>query len=299
MRLDFFTLKLFVAVAEERSIAQAAAREHVVASAASKRLAELEADLGVVLLTRHAKGVDLTPAGTALLARARDILRSIEATAHEVKDFAADGTAHIRLAANHSSLVQFLPGDLAAFVAAHPRTRIDIAERFSVDVVRAVAEGAADVGVYCSPVPAHGMASFPYRHDELVLAVARDHPLAAAECVAFAEATAYDFIGYFPNLSIEAVYPAVATRVASRVRVQIANFDATCRMAKAGLGLALVPLGSATPHFADGELVCVRLSDGWAHRQLELCVREPIADTRPSARQLVEFLADLAVRSPR
>ncbi|HEX4883596.1 MAG TPA: LysR family transcriptional regulator, partial [Casimicrobiaceae bacterium] len=163
MRIDFFTLKLFVALAEERSIAGAAAREHVVASAASKRLAQLEDDFGVTLFMRHAKGVELTPAGNALLQRARDILRSVEATEHEVADYAQDGFAHVRVAVNHSSLVQFLPGDLAAFFAGHPRVKVDLAERFSVDVARAVADGAADLGIFCSPVAPTGLAVLPYR----------------------------------------------------------------------------------------------------------------------------------------
>jgi len=298
MRLDLLSLKLYVAVAEERSIARAAAREHVVASAASKRLAALESGLGVDLLRRHAKGVDLTPAGVVLLARARDILRSVDATSREVGEFAADGYAHIRLVANHSSVVQFLPEDLAAFLAAHPRTRIDLTESFSVDVVRAVAGGLADVGVFCAPVAPQGVVSFPYRRDELVLAVPHRHPLARRRRIAFADAIPYDFVGFFPTLSIESVYPSLASQARSRVRVNIANFDATCRMVKAGLGIALVPGGIAAPHFADARLVPVRLTDRWAHRQLRLCLRES-GEPRESARQFVDFLMALAARSTR
>ncbi|MCC7113982.1 MAG: LysR family transcriptional regulator [Burkholderiales bacterium] len=290
MRLDFFTLKLFVAVSEEKSIARAAAREHVVASAASKRLAQLESDLGASLLVRHAKGVELTPAGVALLARARDILRSVETTEREIADFGADGSAQLTLAANHSALVQFLPGDLAAYAARHPRTRIELSERYSVDVTRAVADGLADVGVFCSPVSPRGLATLPYRRDELVLVVPRGHALAKRRRIAFADAAACEFIGYFPTPSVDSVYPAVASRVRSRVRIRIANFDATCRMAKAGLGIALLPLGSAGPHLADGELVALRLTDRWVHRRLRVCVRAGTAAAR-GARDLAEFLS--------
>lgn len=295
MRADLFTLRLFVALGEERSIARAAAREHVVPSAASKRLADLEAELRVALFHRHAKGVELTPAGVALLDRARDILTSLEATAREISEFAADGFAHIRLTANPSAMAQFLPDDLAAFAGAFPRTKVDVTERFSVDVVRAVAEGLADVGIYCAPVAPHGVRSVPYRRDELVLAVPSDHPLASRERVAFAEATDYDFIGFFPNLSVDSVFPALALRPTARIRVQIANFHATCAMAKAGLGIALVPLGSANPHFADGQLTCVHLTDGWARRQLQLCVRAD-GEIRPSAGEFLEFLSARAAR---
>ncbi|HKB53880.1 MAG TPA: LysR family transcriptional regulator [Ramlibacter sp.] len=295
-RLDLVSLGLFIAVAEERSIAQAAARAHIVASAASKRLAALESELGVALLKRHAKGVDLTPAGVALLARARDIVRSVELTASEVGEFAADGYAQIRLAANHSSIVQFLAEDLKAYLGAHPRTKIDLTEMYSVEAVRAVADGGADVGIYCAPVAPHGVVSLPYRRDELVVAVRRGHPLARRSRIDFISAVGYDFVGFFPTLSIESVYPALANRAHSRVRVQIANFDGTCRMVEAGLGIALVPFAAAEPHFTRSGLVPVRLKDDWARRQLHLCVRES-EQARPSARELADFLAARAAAS--
>lgn len=293
MRLDFVTLKLFVAVAEESSIAAAAAREHTVASAVSKRIAALETDVGVDLLKRHSKGVTLTPAGETLLQRARDILRSVEATALEIGDFTADGHAHIRLAANHSSMVQFLPGDLASFLAAHPRTKVDLVERLSADVVRAVADGSADVGIFFWPVVPPGLAVFPYRGDELVLAVPAGHPLAARAEIAFIEAAECDFIAYFPNLSISAVMPEFVTRAFSRVRVHVANFEATCRMVEEGLGVALLPQANVLAYARHGRLACVRLTDAWAHRRLQLCIREGPAVRR----SVLDFAHHLAERA--
>lgn len=290
MRLDFVTLKLFVAVAEESSIAAAAAREHVVASAVSKRIAVLEADLGVEVLKRHSKGVTLTPAGEALLQRARDILRSVEATAAEIGDFNGDGHAHIRLSANHSSMVQFLPGDLASFLAAHPRAKVDLVERLSADVVRSVADGFADIGIFFWPVVPQGLVVYPYRRDELVLAVPLGHRLADHVRIAFAEAAECDFIAYFPNLSISAVMPEFVTRTFSRLRIHVANFEATCRMVEEGLGVALLPQANVLAYARQGRLACVRLSDTWAHRRLQLCVREG-AKVRRTVLEFAEHLA--------
>ena len=293
MRLDFVTLKLFVAAAEESSIAAAAAREHVVASAVSKRIAQLEAELGVELLKRHSKGVILTPAGETLLQRARDILRSVEATALEIGDFAGDGHAHIRLSANHSSMVQFLPGDLASFLAGRPQTKIDLVERLSADVVRSVHDGLADVGIFFWPVLPQGLKVYPYRHDELVLAVPRGHPLAADATIAFAQAADCDFIAYFPNLSVSAVMPESVTRTFARVRVHIANFEATCRMVEEGLGVALLPQANVLAYARQGRLACVRLSDAWAHRRLQLCIRDS-GDVRRSVVEFAEHLSERA-----
>ena len=296
MRLDFFTLKLFVAVAEESSIAAAAAREHVVPSAASKRLASLEEELGVGLLQRHAKGVTLTPAGTLLLQRARDILRSVEVAALEVGDFAADGSAHIRLSANHSSMVQFLPGDLASFFASSPRTRVDLVERFSADVVRAVADGLADVGIFYWPVVPPGLTVYPYRADALVLAVPLGHELDGAGPIAFEQASHCDFIGYFPNLSVSAVMPESVTQRYARVRVHIANFEATCRMVEEGLGVALLPQANVLAYASQRRLACVPLVDPWAHRRLQLCVRSG-SEVRRNVTAFAEHLSRRALEN--
>lgn len=273
MRMDFVTLKLFVAIAEEGSIGRASVLQNMVASAGSKRIALLEEDLGVALLVRHTKGVSLTPAGETLLHRSRDILRSVETTGREISEFANDGHAQIRLSANHSSLVQFLPSDIGSFLASHPRVTIDIVERLSADVVRAVVDGMADVGIFCWPVVHPGLLVFPYRTDELALAVPASHALAGTGRVAFSDAEDYEFIAYFPHLTASAAVPEFLSHANYRVRIHVANIETTCRMVEKGLGIALLPLGSLQALPTGTGLVYVRLTDSWAQRQFHVCMR--------------------------
>src|SRR3546814_17508883 len=77
-RIDFVTLRLFVAIAETRSLTRAAEREHLALAAVSKRVSDLEGQLGVSLLYRQPKGVELTPAGHALLHHARNLLDNLQ-----------------------------------------------------------------------------------------------------------------------------------------------------------------------------------------------------------------------------
>ena len=77
-RVDLTSLHLFVAVVETGSIDKAAEREFIAPSAVSKRLSDLEATLGTALLYRHARGVDLSPAGETFLHHARSVLFSLE-----------------------------------------------------------------------------------------------------------------------------------------------------------------------------------------------------------------------------
>jgi len=86
---DPVTLRLFVAVCEERNIARAAEREAIVASAISKRIGAIEQELGVALIRRGRRGIEPTAAGEALLRHARDVLGAMERMYAELSEFAA------------------------------------------------------------------------------------------------------------------------------------------------------------------------------------------------------------------
>ena len=186
-RIDLTSLQLFVAVCESGSIGRAAEREFIAASAISKRLAELEAAVDTPLLLRHSRGVALTPAGESLLHHARAVLFGLEKMQGELSEYAEGVRGHVRIHANISAIVQFLPEDLGAFVRAHPQVKIDLQEHLSPDILRAVQEGAADVGI-CH-APGRGgrarTAQPPYRHDRLVLVVPQGHALAQHTAIGF------------------------------------------------------------------------------------------------------------------
>lgn len=114
-RIDLTSLQLFVAVCELGSIGRAAEREFIAASAVSKRLSDLEATLETPLLYRHTRGVKLTPAGESLLHHARSVLFSLEKMQAELSEYAEGVRGHVRIHANISAIVQFLPEDLGAF----------------------------------------------------------------------------------------------------------------------------------------------------------------------------------------
>ncbi|MCU0921351.1 MAG: LysR family transcriptional regulator [Burkholderiaceae bacterium] len=145
--LDPVSLQHFVAVCEEGSIARAAEREALVASALSKRIAALEAEVGVPLLLRRARGVAPTLAGEALLARAREVLSALERARGELGAFGRGVQGSVRVPASSSVLAEKLPEDNGAFLAGHPGLSISLDERTSRDTVRSLREGAADLGV--------------------------------------------------------------------------------------------------------------------------------------------------------
>src|ERR1700761_6827758 len=109
MRLDPVSLRLFVAVVETGTILAAAEREHVAASAASRRLSELEATLKTTLLDRTHKGVAPTAAGLALANLARGVLHNLDEIGARMAEYAGGLRGQVRIAANLSADTQIPP----------------------------------------------------------------------------------------------------------------------------------------------------------------------------------------------
>lgn len=290
-RLDIPALEIFVAAVEEKSLSKAAERENLVTSAVSKRITELERQLGKALLIRHGRGVEPTPAGTLLYQRAKAIVRNVQLTEEAISGFASDGLAKIRLAANPSTILQFLPTQIATYLAKAPDTRIDLLEGHSYDIPRMIADGNADIGIYHSAHPAPGVVSYPYLTDRVGLVVPQGHPLAAKKSLFLEETLDYDLLGNFPRHSLEA-FLALTYQSLSRppnVKIQVSNFEARCHMVRAGLGIAVVPERIARAYLADLRLELLQLEDPWAIRQFHVCVRD-ITNMKPTVAGL---LADL------
>src|SRR6195952_5911882 len=134
-RIDPTPLRLFVAVCDEQNLTRAAQREGIAASAVSKRMNDFELAFGVTLFKRLSKGMALTPAGEALLHHARVTLLNVEKIAVELSEYSHGVRGHVRMLANLSAIVQFLPEDLQAFFNAHELLRVDLQERPSGQVV--------------------------------------------------------------------------------------------------------------------------------------------------------------------
>src|SRR6195952_1393509 len=186
-RVDLTTLRLVMAVCDEKNLTRAAAREGIAASAVSKRLNDFEAAFGVTLFDRLAKGMALTPAGEALLHHARITLLNIEKIAVELAEYSQGVRGHVRMLANLSAIVQFLPEDLRAFFSTHQLLRVDLQERSSGQVVRGIEEGAAEIGICSGEVETRSLEGFHYRYDHLAVVVRSDHPLSARADILFTD----------------------------------------------------------------------------------------------------------------
>jgi DNA-binding transcriptional LysR family regulator len=291
-RLDLKTLRLFAAICEEGTLNGAARRAAIAPSAVSKRLAELERALGCDLLTRDPKGMRPTPAGETLLHHTRRMLASAEQIALELAEHARGVRGFVRVLANLSAIVQFLPEDLQAFLGAQPNIRVDLEERPSGGVVAGVEEGAADLGICAGGTDTRSLRACRYRSDRLVLVLPAGHPLADRAAIALAETLDHDHVGLHRDSSIYAALRDEARRLGRplRLRIHVPSFDAICRMAQAGMGLGVVPERVHALLGPQMQLAAVPLTDSWAQRTLNLVVRPGALS--PAASLLLDHLRE-------
>ena len=288
---DPVTVRLFVAVCEERNIARAAEREAIVASAVSKRIAAIEAEIGAPLLVRGRRAIEPTAAGQALLRQARDVLSTMARMHAELSDFASGAQGSVRVVASPSVLAEQLGDDIGAFLQQHPRVRVSLDERVSPEIVKAVREGSADLGVLWDASDLSGLTTLAYRSDRLCLAAPLAHALARRKRVSFADALPHVSVSVAPGGTMDQLLTREAARLSATLvnRIQVSSMDAAARIVAAGLGPAILPREAVELHAASQRLALVPLTDAWARRQFVVCLR---ADGSASAttRLLAESL---------
>jgi DNA-binding transcriptional LysR family regulator len=294
MRFDLVDLQLFIAVADARSITRGAFRAHLALASASARIKGLEAALGVTLLKRGRRGVELTAAGESLLDHARIVMHQVEAMRGDLAAFASGAKASVHLLANTSGLSEHLPKALAAFLREHPDINVDIEERESTDIAAAIVAGAADLGFAAEHALPEHVERFLFSEDRLTLVAARRSAFAGRRQIDFADVTACDFVGLTSSTALQSHIAKHAASLGARLRfrARLRDFDAICQMVAAGVGIAVVPEAAAKRCARSMPITMIRIRDPWANRRLAICARSFKTLPRP-AKQLVEFLREI------
>lgn len=292
-KLDLTSLRLFVAVCQERNIARAAEREFIASSAVSRRIAEIEAVIGLPVIQRQSRGITVTPVGETVLRYALAIIGSIEQMSAELSRFSSGAKGRVRVVANLSSIVQFLPEDVAAFGRVFPDVSIELEEENSADVLRIVDEHGADFGICNQIAGSEVFEQVPYRQDRLAVLVPGGHRLADAPRVTFDQLLEDRFVGLRSESALTRLLTQQAANAGRQldVRIRVSSLDALCRMVHAGLGIAIVPEQVGLLYVNALDVRLLSLSDTWAVRRLIMIfkAREQLS---ASAAALVGFLGN-------
>ncbi len=288
MRYDLVDLRLFVAIADAGNVSRGAAACFLAPSSASLRIRQLEETIGTALFVRRARGVSLTSAGQVMLEHCRRCLAELEQMHVDLQPYAQGLKARVALFATSSAIASFLPADLEVFLRNWPDVRVALEEHLSDDIVAAVADGRADLGVVSWDDDHPELSFAPYHQDELVVVAPQSIALGDAGRVAFVECIKHPFVSLDSASASHAfiVGKAAALGHLLDVRVQVGGYPAVVALVRSGAGIGIVPRSVLRNLSTDG-LTILALREAWAFRQLRVCSRRDESSLSRAAKSLL------------
>jgi molybdate transport repressor ModE-like protein len=290
MRFDLTDLRLFLTVVECGSLTHGARAMHLALASVSERIAGMEEALGAPLLERNRRGVRVTAAGEALVRHARSILGQVEQMRGELRNYATGLKGRIRLLSNTAAMAAFLPPQLCRFLATHRDLSIDLEERPSVDIVQALVDRRADLGIVADVTDLGTLQTHLIASDQLVVVASHAHPVAARRELAFADILDEPIVG-MADTALETHLAERAARLGRQLgyRIQLRQLDNVAMYVEEGIGISI--LSGALARTIRRDLAILPLREAWASRRLYLCARDFGALTPHAellARQLLE-----------
>jgi DNA-binding transcriptional LysR family regulator len=234
-------LEYFAAVARHGHFTRAAEALYVTQPALSQQIRRLEAELGLALLRRTSRGVELTAAGADLLVHAETVLAEVAAARADMDRHTGVSRGVARVAATAADAAR-LPEALADFHADHPGVQIALRQGSAAEVVALVQSGAVDVGVLALTDAPAGVVATPLADEPLRVAVPVDDELASST-VALETLRGRAFILAEPGTALRATVLATTQAAGfSPLPLFEVGDPLTVRfLVRAGLGIALVP----------------------------------------------------------
>lgn len=300
MRFDFTDLNLLIAVAEAGNLTLAANRVHIAPAAASSRIKHLEIALGAQLFYRESTGLRLTPAGGAALPYARRLLAQATRMRDDMAQYGNGVKGNVRIHSISIAATEYLPAALSAFLARNPNVNVELEEHITDEILRAVREQAADIGIFAGDMATHELQVFPYVTDRMVVITPPGHPLSRRRKIDFERAVSFEFVGVNESNTLHLFLARMSNEIGKsfRSRALVRSLYEVSRMVEAGVGISIIE-ESAARRFAKGMRICiVPLSDPWSTRVLKICVRD-LATLPSFAQDLVDQLRATPVKPAR
>ena len=294
LKFDLPDLQAFSAVAALGSFRAAAESISLSQPALSRRIDKLESALGVRLLERTTRRVGLTTVGRDFARKAQQVLSDIDSILLGVQDIASTRMGLVTIACVPSASRYFLPQVLQRFQAKFPKIRIRIHDAHANEVLNAVLQGEADLGLNFIGRQEPDMLFEPLLKERFVLACRADHPLAGKRSVAWRELAPYNFMSVGKDSGNRLLMDLALAQVPDRPQcvIETRHVHTLLGLVEAGLGVAAVPgLAMPTPTASanSASLVSVPLVAPVIQRELGIISRRAAAMS-PAAQQLHSFL---------
>jgi DNA-binding transcriptional LysR family regulator len=272
--VDLAALKIFLAVAQERSFSRAAAKVHRTQPAVSQAVRRLEDDLGEQLFDRSSKTGTLTEAGHMLQNYGQRLVRLAEETESAVRDLRDLRRGRVLIGANEAAVHTLLPL-IARFRARYPDIAADVRRVPARQIAVEVQQGSLDFGALTFRPPEGGLLEVPVGTDELVLLVPPSHPLAKRRQVSMEEVATELIVAHNdPSPARERVLRLFEQRhIPLRMVISLPSLDGIKRAVEMKLGVALLPRRCAITEIANGSLVGIPVAGVSRRRQVMLVCR--------------------------
>jgi LysR family transcriptional regulator, transcription activator of glutamate synthase operon len=247
-------LRYLDAVARRRSFTQAALDVHVAQSALSQQVGRLERELGVELLRRTTRRVEVTEAGELVLARARRALVEVDGVRADLDAFRGLVRGTLRLG-GVPPVGPVHPAELIAdFSRAHPGVAIEVRDDVAFRLLGDLRDGGLDlVLALVDPEPLDGLEGARLLDEELVLIAPLDHPLARARRVPVASLAGEALVAYGAESALRNALLALVPD--GRVVAEANELETIRELTARGLGVTLMPRAVVASH---GDRVAIR-----------------------------------------
>jgi DNA-binding transcriptional LysR family regulator len=276
MRYNLITLDLFLCASKYKSLVKAAKEKHLVVSAVSKRILDLEKSVGVILFYRKKTGVELTPAGLEMQKHCTKIFNSINIMDESIKEYSLVSSGIVRVTANLSSITQFLPEDLSTFSKKFPKIKIKLKEKTSSEVISSVKESLSDIGIFSEHVEnTERLRIIDYKSDTLVLVVPEYHPLVSKLTVKIKDFVKFEMVGLEKGSSLQAMIDKQVQKQNLKIKkkLETVSFEGIRGMVEAGLGISVLPTGAIKPYLKSSKLKIIKIDEEWAKRSIKIAIK--------------------------
>ncbi|WP_434611059.1 LysR family transcriptional regulator [Pseudomonas sp. R1-7] len=278
MNVSFRQLRAFILIAETSSFTRTAEQLHLSQPALSYSIRKLEESMGLQLLARNTRSVELTPAGEHFLPQARRMLRDMDDAVRDARDTLSLSRGTLRLAALPTAAASFLPVVIASFQREHPGVNVHLLDGRAGEIMGWVQGGEVDAGISSLPDDLSGLSFERLLDDNLVLLSHKDH---------HGDWKQQPYIALTPDTSIRPLADAALRylNVEPAPAWEVAHMSTATALVREGLGFSLLP-ASCTAVFNIGEQCAVTAIDQPAKRSIGLLQRKPVAPS-PSLSQFM------------
>lgn len=268
---DLTSLVVFLKAADLRSISQAAGQCHIASSAASRRIALLEDRFGVTLFRRVPGGVELTPAGAALIEDVRHILHLVKDLEARVSEFDQRGGGEVRIAGNPAVMGAALPAQLSVFQGLFPNVSLSIRELSSSEILEEIRHNNLDVGIVTSGPHCEGLQLLRYKEDRLC--VVAPSAWRHGKRVEFSIILDYPLVCLERSLTVREHLVRSAAKYGriADLRLRVRSTEAACRLIASGFGLGVLSQSSVETYLRSMRLKTFAIDEPWASREMVIC----------------------------